>query len=311
MIDFIKIVIYDPKQIEIIWNNPILDFLEEKDRRVSSGKIKPFDKLSYRNLIFEKRFDKNNTLRLEISGSIHTFWNIGIHNADDFSFLDVILTINKFKELFNIDLNLCKVVNLEYGLNLMPEADIKDIIIWLKYHNRNEFRFLKDVKHAKQSGSFNKHSKLNHYKVIKAYAKGLQLFNGKYYGHENTFRFEVRSQESKYINSLGIYTLNDLTKEETYITLANELLKEWENVLILDKSFSLLNDPELNKYLSSDFWENSIYNKCRNYFAIHKRKYLSILEKYPDNIFEEIRNLIISKLKSFEDELFGVQIPLI
>jgi len=297
MIDFIKIVIYDKTQINNIWNNYLLEFYETKDKRISVDEVKTFSKKSFKNLLFEKFYN-----RLEISGSIHVFKNNGIHNANDFNFTDAINTIYQIKDLFNLDLSLCKIVNLEYGLNLIPKENVKNIILWLKYHNRNEFRYYPGLKYAKQSATFKTDTKINKYKFIKAYAKGLQKFDGNTYGNKNTFRIEVKSKESKYINSLGIYTLKDLIENKIYLRLGKELLKEWETVLLLDMNLQSLNNKRLNKYLNSDFWENSI-NQYRNHFSKHKQKYFSLLNQYPDNLHKNIHNLIKNKLSQFENEL--------
>lgn len=301
MIDFIKIVVYDKPQIDNIWNNDLLEFYETKEKRISIDEVKEYKIFSYKNLLFEKHFVNGKLHRLEISGSIHVLKNNGIHNANDFSFTDSINTIYQLKDLFNLDLTLCKIVNLEYGLNLIPKEDVKNIVLWLKYHNRNEFRYFPGLKYAKQSATFKTDTKVNKYKFIKAYAKGLQLFDGKLYGNKNTFRIEVKSKESKYINSLGIYTLKDLTESQSYLRLSIELLKEWENVLLLDMNLQPLNDARLNKYLSSDFWENSI-NQHRNHFSKHKQNYFSLLYQYPDNLHKNIHSLIENKLNQFEKE---------
>lgn len=296
MIDFIKIVIYDSKEIQNIWNNSLLDFYETKEKRVSVDEVRNYHKKTYLNLFFEKYYN-----RIEISGSIHTFKNDGIHNANQFSIIDSISTIYKIKELFSLDLTLCKIVNLEYGLNIIPKADIKNVIIWLKYHNKNEFRYFPGLKYAKQSATFKSNGKINKYKFIKAYAKGLQQFEGKLHGNLNTFRFEVKSKESKYIRSIGINTLADLTKHETYGRLCNELIKEWRNVLLLDMNLRSMNNGRLNTYLNTDFWENSI-NLYRNHFSKNKQKYLALLKQYPDNLFSHIEKLIQKKLTQFKKE---------
>jgi len=297
MIDYIKIVIYDIKLIDNIWSNHLLEFYEVKEKRISKDEVKTYSKKTYKNLLFEKFYN-----RLEISGSIHTFKNNGIHNANVFSFIEAINTIYQIKNLFNLDLTLCKIVNLEYGLNLIPKENVKNIILWLKYHNRNEFRYFPGLKYAKQSATFKKNGKVNKYKFLKAYAKGLQLFDGKTYGNINTLRIEVKSKESKYINSLGIYTLKDLTESKTYYRLSKELLKEWENVLLLDMNLQSMNNKRLNKYLNTDFWENSI-NQYRNHFPKHKQNYFSLLNQYPDNLHKNIYSLIQEKLIQFENEL--------
>ena len=70
------------------------------------------------------------------------------------------------------------------------------------------------------------------YKQIKAYDKGVQFPQQ----CENTFRFEVRSRQAKFIHSLGLFTLQDLTNISNYEVLITSLLKEWDNVLLFDLS---------------------------------------------------------------------------
>lgn len=269
MIDFVKIVLRNRAQIKNVWKNDNLIFLSDQNRRVND-EIRNFRKKSHRGLIFTLYDD-----RLEISGSLHYYFNSGIHNANDFSFVGCIRIIYELESVFGLNLNDCQVVNLEFGLNIVPIESVENVVVWLKFHERNEFRSVADLEYAKQSGRFSANGKINSYKIIKAYAKGKQLFMGKNYSDPNTFRFEARSKQSKYINKLGIFTLNDLTVPSTYYRLKNELLKEWSNVIILDKSLKGTNE-KLDGFLSQDFWENCL-NGHRNKFARERKKYFSFL----------------------------------
>lgn len=293
MIDFIKIALYNPELILKVWNNKELIFKSAEKRRFND-EIKDKHTKTFNGLTFTL-FDE----RLEITGSLHKFFNDGIHNTNDFSFLSCVQIVRKLEDILKLELNNCFIVNIEFGLNLIASKSVKDIVTWLKFHERNEFRNFPELQYAKQAGTF-KGGKINTYKTIKAYAKGLEPFGGKYYGDPNTFRIEVKSKQSKYIRKLGIKTLSDLLNPTVYGTLSNEIIKEWNNVLILESSL-LKNDKKLNKYSSTDFWEESL-QEYRNKFSNDKNRFFKLLKSYPENIHSEISNLIKTKLESFKNE---------
>jgi len=295
MIDFVKIVLTNRTLINKVWENENLIFHSDQSRRYND-EIRDYRKKKYRGLTFTLFADK-----LEITGSLHYYFNNGVHNANDFCFADCIRIIYELQSVFDLNLHECMVVNLEFGLNIIPGESGKNIVVWIRFHERNEFRFLPDQQYAKQSGRFSAKGKINTYKIIKAYVKGIQLFEGKNYGDPNNFRFEVKSKQSKYINKLGVFTLNDLTNPEIYFRLGDELLKEWGNIVILDKSLQRTVD-KLDRYLSQDFWENCL-NGDRNKFARHRRKYFALLEKHPKNIHNQVAQLLNEKLRKFGNEL--------
>jgi len=293
MIDFLKISISDPEMMNTVWENSNLIFHSDEDRRFKD-EIRTIRKKSHMGLTFTLFAD-----RLEMTGSLHKCHNNGVHNANDFSFIDSINVVQELEETFNLDLKKCIVENLEFGLNVIPDESVKNIVVWLKFHDRNEFRYYPELQFAKQSGSYQRNGKINTYKIVKAYAKGLQQFAGQTYGNPNTFRFEVRTKQTKYIRKMEIATLDDFTNLDAYSNLGSELLKEWNSVLLIDKSL-----PETNKtakYQSLDFWELCL-NEHRNKFATQKRNYFKLLQNYPDNLHHKIKQLLEMKLKSFEME---------
>ena len=294
MLDFLKIVIYDDILCSLIWNNELLEYDSEETRRISHDELRNTIKKKFKNLKFIKLHN-----RLEITGSLHYYFNNGIHNANDFTVNDCINTIKNLEQILELELNKCFVVNLEFGVNVIPCSSIKEVIPSIEFHGRNGFRYLPELKYAKQSASFNKDSKVNWYKIIKAYAKGLQEFDGKYYCDGNAFRFEVKSKKSRYINNLGIKTLADLLDYSIYQTLALEIKREWNEVLVLDQQIKL-NQNEA-KYSNPKFWER-ILNDYRNGFSYHKKCYSEILKNHPKNIHATIREQIGNKL----DELLKI-----
>lgn len=296
MLDFLKIAIFDSVSIERIWNNPLLEYNSEKKCRISVDEIRTSKTRTYKSLVFEKHANC-----LFIKGSIHYLFNDGVHNANDFSFVNSIKTVSYLAEKFDLDLTSCIIQNLEYGLNFLPKEDVKNIITWTEYHDKNEFYKDPTLQYSKRSHSYNKNFKANNYKFIKAYAKGLQKFDGKTYADPNTMRFEIGSKISKYFNPFGIYTLADLLKPEIYYSLADELIEEWGNVLILEKGLQG-KEKNLDKRLNSDFWADCL-NSYRNKFATEKKKYSKLVNPYPENIHSDVKSKLKSKLALFTKEL--------
>ena len=110
------------------------------------------------------------------------------------------------------------------------------------------------------------------------------------YCNENTFRFEIKTAQAKYIKRLGLKTLQDLINPKNYDVLVNSLLAEWDKVLLFDKSKNV----EI-KFLNTHFWEEAILSKNRNKFNNQKRIYYKKIGS--DNLHSNIRNCIERKTK--------------
>lgn len=276
MIDFIKIKITDEALINQVWNNEILEYDGKSEKRFND-ELKELVKKKYKNLYFTKYQD-----RIEISGSLHYFFNNGNHNSNDFSVKDCINTIMQIRDLFTLDLEKCKLINLEYGVNIIPSIDVEDLVHNMMYHEKRQFN--RPTKHFYYKIAGNEA-----YKQIKAYNKSVQfpsLCN-------NTFRFEVKSKQSKYINSLDLFTLNDLAVTGTYNRLMKELIKEWDNVLLFDLSKNID-----EKYLNTYFWEDILKNGYRNKFNNQKKRYYEKLGI--NNLHAQIRKILIQKMQSLK-----------
>lgn len=273
MLDLIKFKITDEVQINTVWNNELLEYVG-KSERLYIDEIKEKQTKKYKNLYFIKHQN-----RLEVSGSIHYFYNDGLHNADDFYIEYCINAINQIKDLFSIDLNKCKIINLEYGVNINPIVDVTDLIHNLVYHEKRQFTRPTTHFSFKLAGN-------EAYKQIKAYDKSVQ------FPHEceNTFRFEVRSRQAKFIHSLDLYTLQDLTIPTNYNILITSLLKEWDNILLFDLSKDID-----TKFFNSVFWEDILKNGNRNKFNNQKKLYYKKLGS--NNLHSNIRNIIERRTK--------------
>jgi hypothetical protein len=283
MIDFAKVKITDETLINTVWNNDLLVY-EGKSEKRFNDEIKEIVTKSYKNLYFTKYQN-----RLEITGSIHYFFNNGLHNANDFYISDCIDTIMQIKDIFSLDLCKCFLINLEYGVNINPIIPVSELIHNLIYHEKRQFTRPNTHFNYKIAGN-------EAYKQIKAYDKSVQFPNHS----ENMFRFEVKTKQAKFIHSLGLFTLQDLINKDNYNLLITSLLKEWGNVLLFDLSININ-----IKFFNTVFWEEILKNGNRNKFNNQKKLYYKILGT--NNLHNNIRKIIESKTK----DLKSVHIPTI
>jgi len=300
MVDFLKFQIYDLILIDYFRNNELLTWLSDTDKAnpfdnevITTKKIK-----QYKGIYF--CFYSN---KLDILFKPHYFFNDNLHNANDFKIKDCINIMIWFKNTFKIDLTKLKVVNIEFGLNVISPIDIKDLITFLAYHEKNQFRTDVGLPYSKKSYSVKRNGTANKYKYCKAYAKGLQFT---IYCHIDTFRFEISSKENKYCRKeLNITTANDLLNVEVYYKMTEILMKEFREVLILDcaTNFDVLNAREqkkLTEYLNPLTWYK-IENQSRNSFSKNKIKYYKLINKVDNNLKSQLEKIIFDKLETLKE----------
>lgn len=304
-IDFVKVRIVEQALIQEIKANPHLvwNSKTEKLSHFDFEQVQTKETRLYKGILFCFHSDK-----LEILFRPHYFFNNNEHNANDFPVKKCIEVLRKLVEVLELEnLEPLQVVNLEYGINLIVPVPIENLITFIEYHNRNEFKRDTGLIYSKKSYTSTRRGTANTYKIIKAYAKCLQFPD---HTPKNTFRFEVKSKKSLYINKLGINSYNDLLEPETYNRLGEELIKEFEAVLILDNetTFANLNPKEkrtLKEYLNTHTWYR-ILQKYRNGFNYHKEKYFTLLNKTGTNIHTLIKTLLREKVEVLK---FSADLP--
>ena len=311
MIDFLKIVSFDLELIQRVFNNSLLvDFsVYQKINKNFDSKPKEFNQATfikeYKGIYFcfYTRLIKDEVTftKLDILFKPHYYFNNNLHNANDFKAIDCINVLTEVKETFNLPVNELKILNIEFGLNAISPIQCKDLINYIFFHEKNQFYNLRDLQFAKISYKPKNNGTANTYKQIKFYAKGLQFPQ---HTDSNAFRYEVKSKRSTYIKNSGVKTYADLLKFETYNTFAENLIKEFEKILIIDADNTMqnLNDKEkekLKKYLNPITW-NKYLQGSRNSFTKHKKKYFELLDKTENNIHTNLKIIIQNKLNELK-----------
>ncbi|RXR16314.1 hypothetical protein EQG63_11880 [Flavobacterium amnicola] len=292
--DFLKFQTNNQALINYLFSHKLLDWESDND------KLNPFDKevittkkvRQYNGIIFN--FYKN---RLDIIFRPHYYFNNNLHNANDIKIIECINIIKEFQKKIGIDLRELKVVNLEFGINIISPIDIEDLINSITYHGKNEFK--SNLPFSKISSKPTKKGISNKYKIIKAYAKGKQFPE---YCDINTFRFEIKSKEAKFIKTLGIRTAEDLLNINIYSHLSNLLINEFKEVLILDYDIDLseltrLEQEKIKEYNNPHKWYKINKKNHRNSFNNNKKRYYTLINKVENNLKNKMTKLISEKLE--------------
>ncbi|WP_037319442.1 hypothetical protein [Salegentibacter sp. Hel_I_6] len=300
MIDYLKIYSKDKELISRLNNNPLLTWsgdrekLSHIEKEAEEGIIKAETNKTYKGIVF--CFKEDNLL---IYFKPHYYFNDNLHNANDFSVNNFLMVLSEVLEDLQLEdlTDRLFIINIEYGVNVLSPIKIEDLITFIAYHKKNEFRTDAGLIYSKKSQSISSNGKASRYQIIKAYAKGIQFPT---HAPHNTLRFEIKSQESRKIKSLGIYSIKDLLNPETFKTLEDDLIGRFDEVLILDSSVDLSkldhkSRIKLIERLNSHYWYKQ-QQKTRNTFNNSKKTYFKLLDKTGYNIHHDLRKILISKL---------------
>jgi hypothetical protein len=306
LIDYLKILSFNKDLAERLFSNTLLSKYSKSSKFYNSLNKEQIEIIkqsthtySYKEILF-CFFEKDNVFtKLEILIKPHYYFNNNEHNANTFSAIDSIKTLTEIKDKFNLPVDELLILNIEFGINAISPIDCKNLISYAVYHEKNEFINSSDsLRFSKISFKHHSTGKANNYKQIKFYAKGIQCPQ---FTDINTFRFEVKSKQRKYIKSIGIKTYNDLLRWETYNILFDVLKNEFSKVLILDidnnkQNLSSKESEKLNQCLNSVYWMKSLQGS-RNLFSINKKKYFKLLDKTENNIHSKMSILFDEKIK--------------
>lgn len=298
MLDFIKLRINNQELINRVFLHP--DFVKCKPKNnyyYSKFQKEINTKLQ---LDFLKSRENGKFTFVDLCISPHYHFNNYLHNGNDLTpenCIKSIFEILDYLQIKSYELNELKVVNLEVGVNIIPETDVKELINGIYYSKKTPFMvYDSKIPHYRRT-----EKKDSEYKIIKTYAKGLQCHERQQYQVDiNTFRFEVKTKKHRKIKSLGITTAKDLLNIAKYPRLAEEVINEWQNVLLINLTPDLatLRRDEvrfIKQSVKFDFWNDLITKKHRNTVRNNKNKYYNIL-KGKNNLHHLIKLQIIDKI---------------
>jgi hypothetical protein len=225
-------------------------------------------------------FDNNN--RIEFKGSLHTFYNDGGHNHNDFGINEFTIALKLLYEDLNISPSNLYLIHLEWGFNIIVPFSVRYVLDRLIQH-----------------GSVNKTVGMDcqiegHYLQFKH-----STFTSKYYNkglHSKLdvelIRIEIKQTNWSEYRRSGIVTLEDFIQADK-TPFINELISQWNKVVLYD----IDNDKtdKFLKYQTHTFWDNLRKTKSNKSFKYHFDKLKNLNNKIGFNIQNRITELIIKK----------------
>lgn len=244
-----------------------------------------------------KNTAQNEFIFVDLLITPHYHFNGYRHNGNDFTPENCKQTLVEIFTRLHVqetEYSELQLINLEYGVNIIPKTNINNLIKGILYYKKTPFIFGNKIQTYKIT-------KATTYKEIKAYDKGIQFTDYPQYSiNRNTLRFEVRSKQAKNIRKLGICSLADLFNDEVYPRLAQSLLDEWDHVLMVNPEPDLTDlKPVEIKYLTEakkiEFWTAKMQNPYRNCYAREVKKYYNNSQN-GNNLHHKIKVQILDKI---------------
>lgn len=232
---------------------------------------------------------------ITLSGSLHKYWNDGVHNYNDFNLEAFSWVLNDLKTKFEIDTEHCILKCLEIGINIKPPIRTNDILENCLLHKTHPFEWQKNSDEGKYKQV--KHSQY----IIKIYNKALHYISKGFEILTEIMRFEIKYTKMEKLNKVGVFTLKDLENYGLH-NFKNELLKEWQNVLFYDNTTridTLCSESKKEtflRYSNPNYWTGLLSNNQKENFKYHRGELKKFITKNSNNIKELTSEIMRKKI---------------
>jgi hypothetical protein len=233
-----------------------------------------------------KIFSQSN--RMELSGSLHKYFNKGIHNYDQFDSNKLNESIHLIKCQFGIRPQNLYITNLEYGFNLKVNFQVKKLLENL-------------IEHIKVEVSTDKNIPVNQYKqfkhtdyILKIYSKGDQ-----YNLPDNILRVEIKQTNwSDYRIKNNIVTLDDFLKCDKKMFF-DRLLKCWNDVILFDPY--AYREKKYEDFSNHQYWRDLRKEENRMKFKRKKDELRNFNKEHGGDIQNIVSRLMIETILKLQD----------
>ena len=289
MIDFIKLSSrLNSTQVADLRSK--IDFFEsingstgEPETILANGK-----KVSYRSTGWIKNMKLNLFPKgyIELSGSLHKYYNDGKHNYNQFGRKEAEIALKRLIEVSGLELPYFKLESVEVGVNLMPPIPSDDIINNALMYKRKPF----EAKYCTDEGNYRQVTLSEYW--VKLYNKRLHYeIQGYDIGHE-ILRFELKINKMRMLAKYRVFTLEDLMNNIEDI--ARDLLpKAWMEVLLYDPTMNKQTKEKIIKYANVNFWREISKERSYNY---HHRKLYRLMEGNTCAIQAQVKDVMLDTL---------------
>jgi hypothetical protein len=223
---------------------------------------------------------------LLVTGSLHKFFNAGIHNHNDFRFTDLQETLTKLNQLYAIPFE-AKIQNIEYGFNVITPFPVSRFLNSVFLYNGKPFNIIRE-RH------FNYYQNARQRFILKLYDKGLQ-----YHLDQNILRIETKVFKMAHLEKTGISCLSDLLEIDKIKELGNNLLRDFNQIICCESPTKVTNNKHrefILQGLSFNYWHELKETDYRLY-ENKLSKFKGLVIKYGLNHFQkEVAKLLSKKL---------------
>jgi hypothetical protein len=288
-VDFVKFEIIGI-DAESILKNPNLTFtpkLKDGDELVSYSS--KFDDMKMKVSIPSNR--------ITLSGSIHKFWNDGVHNYNDFDEVAFRDSTHRMFSTFQVAPMHLKILSMEYGVNINIDYPVKNVLNNCFQHKGKDV----EMKISNDGGKY--HQAQHDRYFLKLYDKGKQ------YGliGKNLLRIEVKECNWTTYRKHGIITFKDFIECDKSIFIKN-LIDQWSSVILFDfNTPTHLVKPE---YINANYWRDlreKVKNKelSKTSFHRHWKELKNINAIHGNDIQNIITQSIIQKIDQLQRVTFS------
>jgi hypothetical protein len=269
MIDYTKSKNFKT-DINSISSNPHLKDSWQTTKRDLSGEVLAGSG-KYKDLSFVKKYG-----RIEFKGSIHKYFNGGLHNYNDFNVVDISSVVSEIEEKFEADIYDTELCNLEFGVNVVFPFPVSKVLDNLLVHKGEPFN------EDKKKG-WHYYYCIHAQYIIKVYDKSLQFDLP-----NNVLRFEVKVLTMQFLRKKGVEVryFADLLNLNIYEPLSKILIETFEGILFRDNSIdeNLIEKKDEKTYLrgiNKEEWKPKNGNSAEwKRLARMEIAFRSIIEKY-------------------------------
>lgn len=284
--DYVKFEVVQDGIIEQLRQSPFLNF---KSRLSKTG-----------NLVWQA-WDKNMKFEIyegrkvvEVSGSLHYFFNDGLHNWNDFNRLALFDTITAFCSKYGINAQKTVLHSFEIGFNIKVPFEPSHFIERVLAYKTGEITKLTKKENIKKAIRINfaqyclkVYDKSNHQRA---------LLNDK---QINILRFECHFYRMvKAYSICGIKSIHDLLKPEILNRLGLNVLSEFREMIVTEpmetERMTASERKTFEQMNNRTFWEQ-LHDKSKR--RDKKNRFKALTRKYGNGLHNEVELLMNNKRK--------------
>lgn len=235
--------------------------------------------------------------KTKFQGSLHKYRNLGKHNYDDFSAVEVMEVVHELERNFEIDIYSTVLNNVEFGVNVVLPFGVNVVLDNLITYRGKHFE------HKEGKGMNFYECRMSKF-TIKIYDKGKQFKLP-----NNVLRFEIKVTAMQYLKDKGgieLRYLSDLLNMDIYEILGNTLTEVFDEILFGDNTINENNLTEKEYRIYSPGsnpikWKRQTGEKERKRLQRLEHEFKSILERHRTGV--DFRSVVSNLIRAKSLEL--------